>query len=171
MKKYVCLFLTVISFYHSEAQPVSSVIKAQAMDMGKALIRNDITTFQKYMHPVLIKKAGGAEKMKQMADSMFVLFKQFGGSVSKIIYGNPSEVIRFKDQLQATIPQTTSVTTSMADLEMESTLIAISGDNGKNWYFLDTSMYQVADLRKDIPEISPDLMIPAPKQPKFIPKQ
>lgn len=171
MKNFLCLVLMAVSFHTGEAQPLSSVIKAQAMDMGKALIRNDIGTFQKYMHPVLIRKAGGAEKMKQTADSMFILFKQFGGSVSRIIYGNPSEVIRFKDQLQATIPQTTSVTTSMADLEMESTLIAISTDNGKNWYFLDTSMYQVADLRKEIPEISPDLVIPAPKQPKFIPKQ
>ena len=171
MKKVLCFMMLVVSFHISNAQPLSSVIKAQAMDMGRALIRNDIGTFQKYMHPELIKRAGGAEKMKQTADSMFQLFRQFGGSVSKIIYGNPSEVIKHKRQLQATIPQTTSVTTSLADLELETTLIAISNDNGKNWYFLDTSMYQIADLRKDIPEISPDLVIPAPKQPKFIPKQ
>ena len=136
MKKFICFVLLFITCIYSEAQPLSSVIKAQAMDMGKALIRNDIGTFQKYMHPVLIKRAGGAEKMKQTADSMFQLFRQFGGSVSKIIYGNPSEVISYKKQLQATIPQTTSVTTSLADLEMETTLIAISTDNGKNWYFL-----------------------------------
>jgi hypothetical protein len=61
--------------------------------------------------------------------------------------------------------------TSFGNLALETTLIAISSDGGKNWYFIDTSVYNVNDLKKAMPDLSPDLVIPPAKPPKFTPAQ
>jgi len=34
------------------------------MDMATALMKNDFTTFSKYIHPGIVSYAGGKEKMK-----------------------------------------------------------------------------------------------------------
>ena len=153
------------------AQPIPTVIKTQAIDMGRALINNDLPTFQQYLHPEVIKQAGGAEKMKMMSDSAIAIFKQFGGSIKRISYGNPSAIINFKKEMQTTLPQTTFITTSFADIELESTLIAISQDRGKHWYFTDSQLYTTESMKQKMPSISPDLVIPPPAKPRMIPKE
>ncbi len=152
------------------AQPMSTVIKTQAIDMGKALVNNDMVTFKKYMHPELIKAGGGEEKLSMLADSALLIFKSMGGTVNKIIYGNPGEVISFKNEMQTTLPQTISLSTVFADIEFQSTLVAISKDGGKNWYFVDTSIYRESDLRNKLPDISPAIVIPPASKPKITPK-
>ena len=154
----------------SQAQPMASVIKGQAMEMGKALAAGDVETFSRFMHPSVINMAGGKEKVREMADTLNKVFKQFGGSVTRILIGNPEKIISYHKTLQTTLPQTTSIETSFADIEVQSTLVAISNNKGKDWYFIDTSIYQEAKIRKELPEISPDLVIPPPAKPKMTPK-
>jgi hypothetical protein len=153
------------------AQPMSSVVKAQAMEMGRALVAQDVETFGKYMHPALVQKAGGPGKMREMADTMTRVFKQFGASVNRILIGNPTAIVAYKKTIQTTLPQTTYLVTSFVDIELESTLVAISMDGGKQWYFIDTNIYRTSELRKDLPELSPALVIPPASKPKIIPKE
>lgn len=61
--------------------------------------------------------------------------------------------------------------TGFGSLSLESTLIAISKDKGKTWTFIDTSIYQINDVKKALPDLSPELVIPAPVPPKFVPDQ
>jgi hypothetical protein len=170
MKKI--LPVIVFSFYASIClgQPKESILKSQALDMGKAMVAGDSRSFAKYMLPELITVGGGTDKVIQMMDSMFILFKGFGGQVKKITYGNPGKIINFNKELQTTLPQTTEITSSIADVILTSTLVAISRDNGKNWYFLDPTMNKAEQRKGKLPPISPELNVPPP-QPKFIPKE
>ena len=173
MKMRKFSFLLAILFllnFVSTAQPVSTIIKTQAIEMGKALINNDMVTFKKYMHPEMVTLAGGEDKMGVMADSAMKMFKMMGGSITKIIYGNPAEVVKFEKELQTTLSQSTSLTSIIADIEFASTLVAISRDGGKNWYFIDTSLYKESELRKKLPGLSPKLVIPPPAKPIIKPK-
>ena len=167
---FVILILSVV-FKNISAQPLSTVIKTQAIDMGRALINNDLPTFQQYLHPQVILQAGGAEKMKMMSDSAIAIFKQFGGSIKRISYGNPAAIVNFKKDMQTTLPQTTYITTSFADIELESILIAISLDKGKHWYFIDSQLYATESMKQKMPSLSPDLVIPTPAKPRMIPKE
>lgn len=151
--------------------PMATVIKSQAIDMGRALVSGDVAKFGSYMHPTLVQKAGGPEKMRAMADSMNKLFVQFGAQVTKLVFGNPADVVKHQQTLQTTLSQTTYLTTLMGDIELTSTLVAISLDQGKHWYFIDTTIYQERALRRDLPEISPALVIPPPQKPKITPKE
>ena len=171
MKKLLLSFFTAIIFLSASAQNLSITIKVQAMYMGSAFMKNDFTTFAKYMHPNIIAFAGGKEKMKAMMDSAYGAMKLFGVSFKRYWIGNPGEIINYKDQLQTVLPQTTTMTTPLGELTAETHWIVISTDKGKNWYFIDTNVYQVDKIKNVLPDLSPKLVIPPRKQPKLVPNE
>jgi hypothetical protein len=170
--KYVFFFLLASStFKLASAQPVETVIKSQAIEMGKALTAGDTKTFSRFMLPELMAAGGGGERMMRMMDTALLLFKQFGGKVSRITYGHPAKVVKYKKELQTYLPQTTELTSDIADVSFTSTMVAISRDNGKNWYFYDASIAQQPDIKDKLPVLSPEIKLPPPAKPKIVPKQ
>ena len=162
------LFLFIIS-PPAKGQNLSTTIKVQAMDMGSALMKNDFETFVKYMHPNVIAYAGGKEKMKTKMDSAYSAMKLFGVSFKRYSIGSPGEIVSYKDQLQSVLPEITTIKTPLGELTVETSMIVISPDNGKNWWFIDTNVYKVDKLKNILPDISPTLVIPPQKQPKIVP--
>jgi hypothetical protein len=155
----------------ANGQNLSTTIKVQAMDMGSAFMKNDFATFSKYMHPNIIAFAGGRETMKSKMDSAAMAMKNFGISFKRYWIGSPSEIINYKSQLQSVLPVSTAIKTPLGEVIAETSMIVISMDNGKNWYFIDTNVYKVDKLKNVLPDISPKLVIPPQKQPKFIPEK
>jgi len=173
MKKYFKLFIAIAFLFSSGsifAQNLQTTIKVQAMDMARALIKNDLVAFAEFMHPSVIAYAGGREKLKANTDSAAAAMKQFGVQFKKILIGNPGPIIEYKDQLQSVVPQTTTMQTALGELEVETSLIAVSMDKGKKWYFIDTNIYKADKLKSALPDLSPALLIPPQKQPKFTPQ-
>jgi hypothetical protein len=165
------LLLFGIGSLLSNGQDLATTIKVQAMDMGSAFMKNDFATFSKYMHPNIIAFAGGKEKMKSKMDSAAVAMKNFGITFKRYWIGSPGEIINYKNQLQSVLPISTTIKTPLGEAIAETSMIVISMDNGKNWYFIDTNVYKVDKLKNVLPDISPKLVIPPQKQPKFIPEK
>lgn len=165
---FVSIVVLIISLA-AHAQNLSTTIKVQAMDMGWAFMKNDFNTFVKYMHPNIIAYAGGKEKMKTAMDSASDAMKLFGVSFKKYWIGNPGEIVTYKDQLQAILPESTIVKTLFGELTAETSMLVISPDKGKNWWFIDTNIYKADKLKSILPDISPKLVIPPQKKPKFMP--
>ena len=155
----------------TEAQNLSTTIKVQAMDMGNAVIRNDFNSFVNYMHPNIIAFAGGKENMKIKMDSAYQMMKQFNVTFKRYWIGNPSEIVKYKNQLQAVLPESTILKTPLGELTAETSMIVISNDNGKNWWFIDTNVYNSEKLKNILPDLSPKLVIPPRKKPKLVPVQ
>ncbi|HET9823899.1 MAG TPA: hypothetical protein VFP87_01125, partial [Chitinophagaceae bacterium] len=68
-------------------------------------------------------------------------------------------------------PVSTTIKTPLGEVIAETSMIVISMDKGKSWYFIDTNVYRVDKLKDILPDLSPKLNIPAQKQPKFIPEK
>ena len=151
------------------AQNHATAIKTSAIDMSRALIKNDFATFSKYLPDAVIEYAGGKEVLKTKMDSTYAAMKEFGARFKKIIIGNPGTVIRYKKQLQSVVPQSTTITSMLGDMTVETSLIALSADNGKTWKFVDTNIYKVDKMKTILPDLSPDLVIPPQKKPEFKP--
>jgi len=162
---YLILSLAYVAGY---PQNHETVIKTQAMEMAKAMLNKDFDNFIKHIHPKLIELGGGKEKMRPYMDTMSVKMKAFGAEIKKITIGHPYKVIEYNKELQSTLPQTTEVSFLSGSIVVETTLIAISQDGGKNWYFVDTMMYKEKDLKKSLPDLSPDLVIPQQKPPRIV---
>ncbi|SRR6266487_3502604 len=175
MKKLSISFLFSLSIFifslHVKGQNFPTTIKVQAMDMATALMKNDFTTFVKYMHPNIIEFAGGKEKMKDKMDSAFGAMKLFNVSFKRYWIGSPGEIVKYKDQLQAVLPESTTIKTPLGELTAETSMIVISPDQGKNWWFIDTNVYKVDKLKNILPDLSPKLIIPPQKQPKLVPTE
>ena len=152
----------------TQAQNLSTTIKVQAMDMATALMKNDFDAFAKYMHPDIIAFAGGKEQMKTKMDSAYQAMKRFGVSFKRYWIGDPGEIVQYKDQLQAVLPQTTILKTPFGELTAETSMIVISNDGGKNWWFIDTNVYKAEKLKTVLPGLSPKLVIPPQKKPKLV---
>lgn len=172
IKKIKSPLFFVITLLHlaivAGAQNLSTTIKVQAMDMASALMKNDFNTFIKYMHPNIIAFAGGKEKMRKDMDSAYDAMKLFGVSFKRYWIGTPGEIVSYKDQLQAVLPESTIIKTPLGELTAETSVIVISPDNGKNWWFIDTNVYKADKLKNILPDISPKLVIPPQKKPKFV---
>jgi len=138
--------------------------------MARALVKNDFAGFIKYLPPGIISMAGGREKLKSNMDSVVATQGQFGIQFKKILIGDPGEVLSYKDQLQCVVPQSTDMETPMGSISITSSLIAISADKGRNWYFVDTNMYRADKVKTALPDLSPKLVIPPHQQPKITPR-
>jgi len=170
MKKiHISFLLFLIVCLSVKGQNLSTTIKVQAMDMGSALMKNDFATFIKYMHPNIIAYAGGKETVKTKMDSAYAAMKLFGVSFKRYSIGSPGEIVTYKDQLQAVLPEISTIRTPMGELTVETSMIVISPDGGKNWWFVDTNVYKVDKLKGILPDISPKLAIPPQKEPKLVP--
>lgn len=151
------------------AQKHVTTIKVQAMNMGTAFMKNDFNSFVKFMHPNIVAFAGGKERMKLKMDSAYMAIKQFGVRFKRYWIGTPGEIVKYKDQLQAVLPQTTTLITPFGELTAETSMIVISNDKGKNWWFVDTNVYKADKLKNILPDLSPKLVIPPQKKPKLVP--
>jgi hypothetical protein len=121
------------------------------------------------MHPGIIAFAGGREKMKTRMDSAYTAMKQFGVSFKRYWIGNPGQIVTYKNQLQAVLPQSTTLVTPLGELTAETSMIVISPDKGETWWFIDTNVYKADKLKNILPDLSPKLVIPPQKQPKLVP--
>ena len=162
---------SLIIFHSASAQQFSSKIKGNAMEMSRALIAKKSAVFLQFMHPSMVKLAGGKTQLSAITDSAMTVFEQFGGKISKINYGNPSEVVEYKKTMQAVLPQSTFLTSPLGDVELSSSLIAISNDKGESWTFIDTSLFGLEKIKSVMPDISPKLVIPKVAPPKFLMKE
>lgn len=90
--------------------------------------------------------------------------KANGMSFDSITFDSPAKILRVGKELQTTIVQHTDVKVPDGRAVSTSTLIAISTDNGAHWTFIDTININVSTLRKAMPNLSKDIVIP-PQQP------
>ncbi|TCJ17851.1 hypothetical protein EPD60_06610 [Flaviaesturariibacter flavus] len=167
VKKLLLAFALLLCIGAS-AQNHATTIKVQAMDMGRNFMKNDFNGFVKYMHPNIIGFAGGQEKMKTRMDSAYTMMQRFGVSFKKYLIGTPSAIVSYKNQLQSVLPVSTVMKTPMGDLSVETAMIVISNDGGKSWWFIDTNVYRADKLKSILPDLSPDIVLPARSKPKLV---
>jgi hypothetical protein len=171
IKSFLFSLGVVVFTMAAQAQNHATTIKVQAMDMATAFMKNDFNTFVKYMHPSIIDFAGGKQTMKSKMDSAYTVMKQFNVSFKRYWIGEPSKIIKYKGQWQSILPQSTTLVTPLGELTAETSMIVISNDKGKNWWFIDTNVYQADKLKNVLPHLSPDMVIPPRKKPKMVPLQ
>lgn len=151
----------------STENPYAKLILQQANLMGNALIKGDYDTFCKYTHPAIIKGVGGKKEMIKSIIELNSTMKQQGASMDGFIINNPSKIIKSRNELQCTLRQRVNMTFGKKRGYSLSTLVAISADGGKNWLFATTTNKDLAAMKKVLPNLSMDIIIPPDVPFKF----
>ena len=144
-KKSILLLLLITAF-SAYSQKISSnttvlpnEVKKQAKEMGDAFIKGDYRSFVKFTHPTLIQLMGGENKMIATLIKTINQTKSQGVSFLSIAFDSPTKIVKTKNELQCTIAQHLTAQVPNGKTTNSSTLIAVSIDNGKKWYFVDTT--------------------------------
>ncbi|OIQ20209.1 MAG: hypothetical protein BM557_05950 [Flavobacterium sp. MedPE-SWcel] len=162
MKKILSLVLLLsVAIIHAQStdDKINNILLQQASEMGKSFINGDYPTFAKFTHPTIVTMMGGEEKLIAEAARSFDLIKSEGVIFVSADYKNPSAIITHEDQLQCTLFQSIKMNAGGETVTADATLIAVSMDNGENWYFIDPTGNDITTMRKMIPTLSPSLKI------------
>ena len=171
MKKILLLFTLLLAIPAVNGQPangdIDSVILQQADKMGKAFVAGEYDAFAKFTHPTIVTMMGGKEKMISEIARNFDQIKTEGVSFQNVSYGEPSQIIQYEGQLQCTLPQMIEMKVNDGTVTANAVLIAVSMDNGINWFFIDPTGNDITTMRKIIPTLSPKLNIPVSVEPSY----
>lgn len=164
------LFLTLIVATNlltafAQVPDAAKNLKQQAEKAGNSMVHGDYKMLAKYTYPPIVKMMGGAENMEAAVQKLMANMKAQGVTFNKVSFGEPSKIMKSGKELQSTIPQHLEMQVKDSKLVNTSTLIAISGDNGANWTFVDTSNKDMATIKKLLPNLSPAISIPPAQGP------
>lgn len=168
----ICVCSSLASFAQEDDQlsDNQSNAYAQAQIMVGAFEAGDYNRLLDYTYPAILVMGGGRDMLLSIISQMMSDMKAQGVVVDSARVGLPSQVYPAGDELHALIPQYVWMSTSDTYIYSESTLLAVSDDNGSRWYFLDTR--QLTPELKDsfFPDYNSFLVIPPVKEVVVTPK-
>ena len=164
--------LMIIGTCYSQNKTVDSsnysdIIKEQAETMSQFLLKKNFKSFTQFTYPKLVEMMGGEQKMIETLEKASTQMEADGTAYLNVTIGEPSRVLSFQNEMQCIIPQTLEIKVPNGRVLTKSSLIAISIDNGKSWYFVDTSGKDIQTMKKVLPNLSEELIIPVKKKPTF----
>lgn len=148
-----------------EQQPLKA-LKAQAEELGQSAVQEDHAKTAKLTHPVLIEIFGGHAAYAKKLESMAAEMKEQGFRLKNVTIGDPSELAPAAGQLYAVVPTEVQLSgPGGATGRQPSCLIAVSGDGGAHWQFVDGSGFNGdrSKLKSLFPEFPERLALPAAK--------
>jgi hypothetical protein len=146
-------------------QELQQKIKQQATAMGEAFLHADYKSFSLFTNPRIVEMMGGSENMIKVLLKTMRDMKSQGMIFSKISFDEPTKIIKAAAELQSTILQHTEIRLNKGRVIATSALIAVSSDKGLHWTFIDTSNKDLATIKKLLPELSYEIVLPEQKPP------
>lgn len=143
--------------------------KAEATKMGKALVAKDYISFLKTTPPLALQHTeGGKEAMLKELKTQIDEMAKNGTYILRAWPGEPSNLIDTAKELQCTIPQYMELKVEGGKVTSETTLIGMSPDKGKTWYFIDVAGKPLNEFRELFPTLSSKLVLPPAKEPVYV---
>ena len=175
MRISICtiLFLTISFGVYAQGNlnKFKPAVKSAAKRMNDALVRKDIKTFVKTTYPKVVEMTeGGLTKIQSELEIQIATIEKSGSKILSAWPGDATAIIDTAGEYQCTIPQYMKMQLVNGALTTQTTLIALSQDKGKTWYFIDATDKPLNQWRNFFPNLSSKLIIFPAKEPKFEPK-
>lgn len=167
MERVSVFLLFVFLFTATSAQEDSIAwrnLNEQAMLMSYMLEKSDIKGYVEFVHPAVLDMMGGKEQYINQLEYSRKDMKKLGISYLTVKSGAPSAIIRYGDELQCVVPQVVEIKTTAGVMRNESSLIAVSTDEGQTWLFIDTGGKDLQGVKEYFPKLSDELIIPPSSQ-------
>jgi hypothetical protein len=138
-----------------------ALVKKQAMIMAQSMAEGDYKTLVNYTYPKAVEMAGGKEKMATMIAGAMQQMKAANVNFESATVGNPGKFYKAGKEIHCLLPETLVMSSPKGKIAMHSHLLAVSGDGGKSWSFLDMNNSTADKVKQLIPNFNPELKIPA----------
>ncbi|MFD0748590.1 hypothetical protein ACFQZS_00455 [Mucilaginibacter calamicampi] len=143
-------------------------VKQDAEKIVKGIFNGDFETALKYTYPEALKMAGGKNMMIETIKKTMDEFKSKGITFKNGVIGEPGEFIKAKGKIFSIVPEEIYLNVNGKTLYSKSALLAISLDNGLNWYFIDAAGLTDEKVHDLFPEANHKLILPKKNQPVLL---
>ena len=133
------------------------------------MIKKDFDTVLAFTHTNLLNSGGGKEAVRKAIENGMKEVAKQGISFEKTTIGSPSEPKKVGKALVSLVPQEVILRTREGRIKNESTLVAYSYDQGRNWMFADTDQMDEATFFKYFPDLKGIISLPPKKEPVALP--
>jgi len=138
----------------------------RARELNEAFGSKDYARFVDLIHPKVIEMAGGRERLIAEMTKELKQMEAEGVVVLSSTCGGPTQFFRDgSESLYAVLPTTLKIKAQTGIFQSESSMIAVSSDDGANWKFIDASGKDQGELEKLIPGVADKLNLPPDKPP------
>ena len=147
-----------IFFLSTHAQTTNDNLNAQLNEMKTSFLNSEYEVIVKYTFPKVVEMMGGEEAMLKTTGETMDQMKAGGFSFLDISFSDPSAFLEQNGFSQCTLNQILVMDTPQGKMESTTTLMAVSGDDGQNWSFLDASGVPENLISTIFPDIHPDIV-------------
>jgi hypothetical protein len=163
--KYFSLLLVCFLGLNLQAQTDNKNLNTQLETMKTAFLSKDYAIVADLTFPKVLDMMGGKDKMIEVTASTISSMEEQGFKFESIAFKAPSNFLKHNGDLQCTVIQVLVMDTPNGKVQSETTVLAISEDDGENWVFLDSSGMPKASLQSFYENLHPDIVI-EPSQKK-----
>ncbi|MCB9045065.1 MAG: hypothetical protein H6550_02880 [Chitinophagales bacterium] len=159
-------FATQAQIGDVSAAKKSAFLAAKSMD--EAMVNKRYDDYAAFIHPRVLEnvKGGRAGMTIQVAEQIKEL-EESGNLLTAVWPNMPENMLDTNGEWQCVLPQYMEYRLPEGKIKATTSLIGLSPDKGKTWYFLDVAERNLAQMRQLFPNLSSKLVIPAAVSPQF----
>jgi hypothetical protein len=165
MKTIACFVFTLLNL--TAFAQHSAKIKAGADLITKASLQGDYETLIDHTYPKAIAMSGGRGAMLEIVKKEMEAMKQNGRGFKFASCGEPGPVYQSGKELHSVVPQYIEMLYKDGYLSFNTSMLAISNDEGKTWSFLSVGNIQLDRIQKMFPNLNKNLQIIKSSEPVF----
>ncbi len=155
----VLIFTLIFSSSVAFAQHEDAITKGAAK-YSKSLVNAEWEKVLDLTYPEIITKNGGRQAMINKSKAFEQEMQQRGFELQKAELSDPLEIYPSGKFLMCAVPMRLTFNGPLGKLYSESSLLAVSSDDGKSWTYIDMAQVQINQLAEIFPEINSKLSIP-----------
>ena len=164
-----CVALAALIVSAALADEHSAAIEESYKKVVDATFAREYETMADYTYPGLLELMGGREQMVQLVRDTMDQLDARGIAITKRELLSVSAVVKGGDELFAVLTTTAELSTPEGMIRQKAASIAISGDDGNTWTYVDVGRLESDRLLQIVPNLPPALVIPPGVEPEFIP--
>lgn len=170
MKTYHYILITLLFPAALHAQD-TALLKKQADAIILATKKGDYKTVVDHTYPKVVQMAGGKQAMlKHIVSGMDEMKKQGVLGVDGRL-GPAGKFYKAGTEIHCLIPDTITLIKSNGRMVSTSYLLAVSGNKGQTWSFIDVGSVPTSMLRDMLLHFNKNLKIPDSTKPVFYPNK
>lgn len=169
MKKFTFLIFLLSGLIINAQNNFSKKIKTDGRSMANSLIKKDYETLINFTYPKILELSGGKEKMIKAVAAGINKMENEGAKFVSVYIGKPKDIFKAGDELHCLVPQEITIEVPTGQLITNSFLLAVSMDQGLNWYYIDVAQLTKEKANTIFPNFNENLVFPKKTKPKFIP--
>lgn len=158
---FIGIVITLSTSIGLKAQSaVATSLRVSAERMIEAIVEEDYATYIDLVYPKVVEIFGGKDIMIKMTKTNKDAQKDSGLLLTKAMFNNSGDIQESSNDFQAIVTFDYLMSVSGLTYKGQNYLLAISNDEGENWYFVELETFDEESIKTFVPTYSSNIKFP-----------